>query len=149
MARKQFTVNTEPHVAEIGDIELLFRPEVNGGEFLDKILDMQEHLAPLAALATRMQADPESLSPDDVEKLRGATRALSAFVGNYLIEESKPVFAEAALPDRVLVELLAWLKEVYSGGRPTGSATGSQQRSPKAGTRSTGNSRSKASTSKR
>lgn len=28
MAKKTFKLNTEPHVAEIGDVELLFIPEI-------------------------------------------------------------------------------------------------------------------------
>ncbi|MBB6344354.1 hypothetical protein FHU36_000863 [Nonomuraea muscovyensis] len=36
MARRIFQLNTVPHVAEIDDdVELLFKPEVMGDEYLD------------------------------------------------------------------------------------------------------------------
>ncbi|WP_224281768.1 hypothetical protein [Streptomyces sp. LS1784] len=42
--RRTFTINTEPHVAEIGDVELLFRPEVMGDEFPDAYTKLRRTL---------------------------------------------------------------------------------------------------------
>jgi hypothetical protein len=50
------------------------------------------------------------------------------------------------LPDRVLVELMEWVVELYAGGtRPTGSSNGSARASSKAGTAGKGPSPSRAS----
>lgn len=59
---------------------------------------------------------------------------------------ARPVWA-LRLPDRVLVELLEWTVELYTGGRrPPTSPGGSSTASRKGGTRGTGTSRSKGST---
>ncbi|MFE9319234.1 hypothetical protein ACFYNV_29745 [Streptomyces albidoflavus] len=59
---------------------------------------------------------------------------------------ARPVWA-LRLPDRVLVELLEWTVELYTGGRrPPTSSGGSSTASRKGGTRGTGTSRSKGST---
>ncbi|MFC8332719.1 hypothetical protein [Streptomyces olivaceus] len=59
---------------------------------------------------------------------------------------ARPVWG-LRLPDRVLLELLHWTLELYTGGRrPPTSPGGSAKPSSKGGTRSTGASRSKGST---
>ncbi|MCL7377006.1 hypothetical protein [Streptomyces sp. 35G-GA-8] len=42
MAKKQFTLNTAPHEAEIGDTTFVFQAEVLGDEFLDRYEQFQE-----------------------------------------------------------------------------------------------------------
>ncbi|MEZ0073626.1 hypothetical protein [Planotetraspora sp. GP83] len=175
VARQKFALNTEPHVAEIGDdIELLFKPEVTGEEFL--------------AAHERLQQAQSQLHTDDGEKrsvaeqARIANVAVKLFLRGFMLPDSAQVFARwevrdphgetvlsagdpaeaerhaakvdgaevveagLALPDRVLLALTNWVTEVYSGGRPTGLSSGSATASPPSGRRSTGSSRSRAST---
>jgi hypothetical protein len=138
MARKQFTLRTEPHVAEVGGVELLFRPEVDGDEFLDGYVELQETQAKLGDGKT-------DVSP---EVLREATVAVRAFLARWMLPESQERFAAMRLPQRVEVGLLEWLlgEEVYGAGRPTGQPSGSVPASPPPGMRGTGSSRSRGST---
>ena len=173
--RRQFTLNTEPHVAEIGDTELLFQPEVMGDEFLDAYEDLQE-------AQKRLGVDVNNLSGVAPDKLRSVVRSLRLFLARLMLPESADQFvrwevikggtvvesfgtpdeaeeyacglkgatvrdAGMRLPDRVLVQLLEWAVELYGGGqRPTGSSTGSAPASAPPGTRGRAVSRSKGST---
>ncbi|RWZ77868.1 hypothetical protein EQK42_00635 [Streptomyces albidoflavus] len=173
--RRQFTINVEPHVAEIGDTELLFQPEVMGDEFLDAYEDLQE-------TQKRLGVDVNDLAGVEPEKLRLIVASLRVFLARLMLPESADEFlawdvvkagkvvdsypteeeaeARAAklkdaavrvggmrLPDRVLVQLLEWAVELYGGGsRPTTSSTGSAAASPPPGTRGRAVSRSKGST---
>ena len=137
MATKKFALNTSPHVAEIGDeIKLLFRPEVVSSEFLDMYEDLQT-----------ARRDLENVDDLDAGQLRTALAAVREFLAGLMLPESAEEFVHIQLPDRVLVELLEWVMEIYGGGsRPTGSSNGSSAASPPTGRRSTGNSRSRGST---
>lgn len=140
MARKSFALNTEPHVAEIGDVELEFQPEVMGDEYLDAYGRLQETYQGLGIDAS---GDMSGLS---VDQLRAATNAVSAFLQEMMLPESAEKFTEMSLPSRVLMELFEWSMEVYGGGRPPTSSSDSSALSRRAGTTGTGASRSKAST---
>ncbi|MFD4855158.1 hypothetical protein [Streptomyces atratus] len=138
MAKVSFALNTEPHVAEIGDdLVLEFRPEIMGDEFLDAYETIRE-----AAAVT----DDQDTSTAAV---REANRAVRAFLSRMMLPESAERFAEVQLPTRIIGALLEWTMEIYGGGRPSGSSSGSATASPPRGTRGTGSSRSKASTSTR
>ncbi|WP_433856651.1 hypothetical protein [Streptomyces kronopolitis] len=173
---RTFTLNTEPHVATVGETQLLFQPEVMGDEFLDAYEALQESQKNLGV-------DVNNLAAADPENLRAVVRSLRLFLARLMLPESAQTFArwevvksgkavsshatpgeaaEAAakvkgdatvkdvgmrLPDRVLVELLEWAVELYGGGqRPTGLSSGSVQASPPPGTRGRAVSPSKAST---
>lgn len=141
MARKSFALNTVPHVAEIGDVELLFRPEVMGDEFLDAYEAMREKHK-LAGVT----GEPSDMTAD---QLRETTRAVRKFVADLMFPESAEQFAEMPLPDRIVVGLLEWTLEIYGGNggqRPPTSSSASSTASRTPGTRGTGSSRSKAST---
>lgn len=140
--RKTFALNTEPHVAEIGDVELQFRPEVMGDDFLDAYEAMQER----NKLAGVDLNDPSGMTAD---QLRETTAAARTFLSDLMMPESAQAFAEMPLPDRIVVALLEWTMEVYGGNggqRPPTSSSGSSKASPPRGTRGTGNSRSMGST---
>lgn len=176
MARKQFSLNTQPHVAELGDVELLFIPEVLGDEFLDGYGKLTEAQAKVSGADDLSKASPE--------ELRALYGAMRAFLVGLMTPESAARFARfevikggetiadfrsreeaekhaadwkgatvvdrsMRLPDRVLVELLEWTVELYGGGeaRPTGSSSGSSRASRRAGTAGKASSRSKGSTS--
>ncbi|QKW06923.1 hypothetical protein HUT18_11495 [Streptomyces sp. NA04227] len=173
--RRQFTINTEPHVAEIGDVELLFQPEVMGDQFLDAYEDLQQ-------TQKQLGVDINNLSGIAPDKLRAIVQSLRVFLAKLMLPESAQVFARwevvkggkavesfgtreeadahaaeskgstvrdsgMRLPDRVLVELLEWAVELYGGGqRPTGLSGGSAAASPPPGTRGRAVSSSKGST---
>ncbi|MFF1964319.1 hypothetical protein ACFVW5_12005 [Streptomyces sp. NPDC058232] len=176
MATKSFSLNTVPHVADIGGVELLFQPEVMGDDFMDayqSLIDAQKSSG----------VSLDDLSEVDPAQLRNVSRALRDFLARLMLPESaelftrvdvvvdgKPVesFADAAeaeayaaeianarivdglrLPDRVLVELLEWVVELFGGGngqRPPTSSGGSAAASLPPGRRGTGVSPSKGST---
>jgi hypothetical protein len=137
VAKTVIAIRTEPHVAEIGDVELLFQPEVAGDEFLQAFDEMQQ--------AHSNMAGPGGVDIDAAKKERDALRKFLAFP---MLPESRERFATMQLPDRVLVTLMHWLmsEEVYGAGRPTGSSDGSAPASSTPGPRSTASGRSKAST---
>ncbi|WP_331723353.1 hypothetical protein [Streptomyces atratus] len=141
MARKSFALQTEPHVAEIGDdIELEFLPEVMGDDYLDALGRLQDRYK---NLGIDLSGDIDEAPP---EALREVNAALREFIGSLMLPESAERFSTMRLPDRVVVALLEWSKEIYGGGRPPTSSNGSAAASPPRGTRSTGSSRSKGST---
>ncbi|MEU1815132.1 hypothetical protein ABZ543_08035 [Streptomyces roseifaciens] len=172
--KKTFTLNTVPHVAEIGDVELEFMPEVYGDQFL-------EHYEALRAAQSSLGVDVDALSNVEPARLRQAVVALRVFLAKLMLPASAKTFAqwqvvaggktigsygdpaeaaEAAgretgaevedvsmrLPDRVLVELLEWAVELYGGGggRPSTSSNGSAQASRSPGTPGKAVSRSRA-----
>lgn len=137
MARKQFQLRTEPHAAVVGDVELLFHPEVMGDEWLDAYEELQA-----------AQKNVDTKDPDPAS-LRAATQAMRDFLARRMLPESAETFAGMRLPDRILVELVEWVAELYGGGsggdRPTGSSGGSVPASPRPGSRGTASSRSRGS----
>ncbi|MFF4755551.1 hypothetical protein ACWD5R_32010 [Streptomyces sp. NPDC002514] len=178
MAKKQFSLNTTPHEAEIGDTTFLFEPEVLGDEFLDRYERLQE-------ANRRLNIDLANTADTDLSKVREATAAMRVFLASLMLPESASEFArwdviadgktisshsnpeeanEAAAkrkgatvedagrryPDRVLVELMEWVVELYGGGqRPPTSSSASAPASPPPGRRGRGVSPSRASTSTR
>ncbi|MFD5788566.1 hypothetical protein ACFWH1_18330 [Streptomyces sp. NPDC127037] len=180
MARKQITLNTEPHVVEIGADELLFQPEVMGDEFVEAFTDFRE--AVLVANGVDLD-DMDSLTP---ENLRSIASGMRTFLARLMLPESAELFtrvdvtgadgevlgsfqswADATafvdglsgqtgkprwamrLPDRVLVEIMEFVVELYGGGadqRPPTSPSASASGSRKGGRRGTAVLPSKAST---
>lgn len=173
--KKTITLNTEPHEATVGPHTLLFQPEMYGDEFLDaygrlqevqKTLDSSDGAAMsgdrlrslygemrtfLARLMTEesgaMFSRFEVITPDEVTQSVHLARedaeeaALEHAGGATVVDKS------LRLPDRVLVELMEWVVELYGGGnRPTGSSNGSAPASSRAGTAGKGPSPSRAST---
>lgn len=149
MATKNFAIRTEPHIAEIGDVKLLFVPEANGSELLDGHARLKEEQSSID-----LETDPMAAHK--------VLRALRVFLAQFMLPESAELFttldvvnadgvrvqsfkdemeardfaatmgagAKAVdrlpLPQWVLTELLEWVVETLAGGtRPTGSATGS------------------------
>lgn len=141
--RRKFALNTEPHVAEIGDdIVLKFKPEVQGTDFLDAYEDIKEVTDRFNAAQKAGEAEPDSAA------LRETLTKTRQFVASFLVPESRDDFDQANLPDRLVTELMEFVMELYSGERPTGRSPASARSSPKRGTSGTASSRSKASTRK-
>jgi hypothetical protein len=174
VARQRFALNSEPHVAEIGDdITLEFQPEVMGDEFLDAFESLQE-------MFTGLGIDPNNIAATDADKVRQAVTGVRLFLAGLMLPDSARQFARwevhhggevvavygtpdeargraaeldgaqvvdagLRLPDRILIQLMEWVVEVY-GQRPPTSSSGSATPSPPRGRRGTGSSRSRAST---
>ncbi|MFJ2205927.1 hypothetical protein [Streptomyces microflavus] len=175
MANKSFALNTEPHVAAVGDTELLFEPEVMGDDFMDAYVGLRDAQQALGVDVENL----ENLAP---QAIRSLSVALREFLARLMLPESAAVmtrlqvsqagktldtFADQAaaeefaatvtgatrityalrLPDRVLTELMEWTVELYSGGkRPPTSSSGSSKPSRRNGMRGTGVSPSRVST---
>lgn len=137
MATKSFAIRTEPHVAEIGDHKLLFQPEAAGDEFIDAYAELQE-------AHKRLDLDPNDLTGVDSDALREASVAVREFLSRFMLPESAEEFGGLRLPDRIYVELLEWVMELYGGGRPPTSSPASAPASPRRGTPGRGSSRSRA-----
>ncbi|MGW3736683.1 hypothetical protein [Streptomyces sp. NPDC005148] len=145
MARKTITLNTEPHVVDIGDVELLLQPEVMGDEFVEAFTELRQ--AQMSASGIDLD-DLSSLTPD---KLRVAASGMRAFLARLMLPESAELFTRIdvvkggetlesfpdwaaaegyageveggakaqwslRLPDRAVVEIMEFAVELYGGG---------------------------------
>lgn len=146
--RQRISLRTEPHVIELdglpehpGEVlELSFKPEVDGDEFLDAYGALQDTIkeAGLTGKVDGMDVDPEA-----IKTARVANRE---FLATFMLPHTVELFATFRLPDKAMGELTDAVVGFYTPGRPTGSSNGSAPASSKAGRRSTAPSRSKAST---
>ncbi|MFD8509720.1 hypothetical protein ACFV27_01040 [Streptomyces antimycoticus] len=179
MAKKTFALNSEPHIATVGGTDLEFLPEVMGDEFMDAFAELREAqqaakgldmndlstLDPAAlrgaargmrAFLARLMLPESATAFTRLNVVRG-----DQVLGSFQDWDQAQEAADAAegggarvvwampLPDRVLVELLEWVVELYGGGadeRPPTSSSASAPRSPKGGRRGMGVSPSRAST---
>lgn len=143
MTTQKFQINTEPHVAEIGDdIRLEFQPEV----YTDELMDAWAELRSLQTTAD--EAEQKSKDPAVIkERALAATAALRGFLSGMMLPESQTRFAEVKLPDRILIDVQRWILEVY-GLRPTTASSDSSTPSddPTTGLPSSGDSSVEAST---
>ncbi|MFD4314981.1 hypothetical protein [Streptomyces sp. NPDC058548] len=180
MATKKFSLNTSPHEAEIGDdVTLRFLPEVMGDQFLDTYSQLQETMKRLNVDLSDMAAVDLAQVRETTQALRVFLASLmvpesaAEFVswevrnasGKVLSSHRTPDEAREAadgkknvtvvdagmrLPDRVLIELLEWVVELYGGGqRPPTSSNASAPASSSPGTNGKAGSRSRGSMSTR
>jgi hypothetical protein len=112
VATKSFAINTDPHRAEIGEHTLLFQPEAVGSEFAQAYSGLREVQKQVTAAGD--DVDPELLTAVNAE--------MRAFLARFMLPESQELFATLKLPDRVLVQLMEWVAEIYGGG--SGNADG-------------------------
>ncbi len=106
MAARSFSINTTPHEAVIGDTKLLLLPEVLGAEFADAYSLLKE----------AQQAVKDAGDNVGGDELRAINEGMREFINGFLLEESKADFESLKLPDRVLVQLLEYVAELYGGG---------------------------------
>jgi hypothetical protein len=86
VARKQFTLNRTPHIAELGDdMELHFVPEVMGDEFLEGFVRLQQ--------AYRSLGQGRSDEEMDAGQIRALVKDLRDFLHQLLVPESQQVFS--------------------------------------------------------
>ncbi|MGY5034356.1 hypothetical protein ACWC9U_26565 [Streptomyces sp. 900116325] len=163
-------------MAEIGGIELYFEPEVMGDDFMDayqSLIDAQKSsgvsLDDLAGVDPGQLRNVSRALRDFLARLM-LPESAEVFTRLDVVVDGTPVksFTDTAeaeayaaelagarivdglrLPDRVLVELLEWVVELFGGGngrRPPTSSGGSAATSLPPGRRGTANSRSAGST---
>jgi hypothetical protein len=138
MATKKFSLHTEPHVAEIGDdLTFAFQPEVDGDDFLDAYDALKERYS---GLQLGGGADLDGVQTGDLREAIGAVRA---FLAELMLPADAARFATAKLPNRIIMQLLEWVMEIYGGGRPPTPSPASATTSRPGGTRGTARSRSK------
>jgi hypothetical protein len=86
--RKTFTLNTEPHVAELGNgLELKFQPEVMGDAFLEGYVRLQEAYR---GISGGLKGDGEGMDP---AVARNIIRESRRFLHGVLLPESQEVFS--------------------------------------------------------
>jgi hypothetical protein len=178
VAKRTFALNTEPHVATVGGQELEFQPEVMGDEFMDALSELKEaqKAASGVDLDDLSTVDPDKLR-GAARGLRGFLAKLmlpdsaalftrldvvkdGAVLESFQDQEEANAYAAEVkgggarvvdamrLPDRILVDLMEWVTELYGGGadeRPPTSSGASAKASPRAGRRGMGVSPSKVS----
>ncbi|MGH6979060.1 MAG: hypothetical protein ACRED4_07195 [Brevundimonas sp.] len=118
MAEKTFSINTEPHVAIIGNERIEFLPEVVGTDFAEgyaALVEVQQKVndAKAAKSSSTKHAKGPTMDPRMMLELNSGMRT---FLSGLMMPESKERFAEMRLPDRILVNLLEWVAELYGGG---------------------------------
>jgi hypothetical protein len=174
VATKSFSFNTDPHVATVNGTELRFEPEVMGDEFMDAFGELRD--AQKAAQGIDLEdlstLDPAALRgasrglrgflarlmlPEDAERFM----ALDVVKDGQVLsshqdwDQAQQAAAQAdgarvkwamPMPDRILVQLMEWVTELYGGGadaRPTGSSSASARALPRGGKGGPARSRSK------
>ena len=175
MAIKSFSFNTEPHVATVNGHDLLFEPEVMGDEFMDAFAELKEAQAAASGIdvddlstldpgklrsATRglRQFLARLMLPESAQKflaLEVVTKDGTLLSTHQDWDEAQQAADQAdgarvkwamQMPDRILVDLMEWVTELYGGGtkaRPTGRPGGSAKASPRGGKSGPAHSRSK------
>jgi hypothetical protein len=119
MATKSFALNEDPHTATVGRTELLFVPETTGPEFAeayDALRDVQIKVknARGAKGSSTKPGKPDDLGKDTLIELSDAMRT---FITRFLLDdEQRETFAGMRLPDRVLVQMMEWVAELYGSG---------------------------------
>lgn len=126
MASKAFEIRTEPNEALIGDATLLFQAEVVGAEFAEAYDALRSVQQKVKGLEGGKPSSTKHAKADHVDSttLAELSNAMRDFVGRFLLPESKTVFDSMRLPDRVLVQLMEWVAELYGGGSGNQAAAG-------------------------
>lgn len=127
MTERVFTIRTEPHRAVIGDKTLLFEPECEGTDFLDAYRKLQEVQGRVnrQVHGTKASSSKHAKEPEvNIEELAEVGISMRAFISRFLLPESRPVFDEMRLPDRILLQLIEFVSELYGGGSGNQDADG-------------------------
>lgn len=119
MASKDFGINEEPHVANVGKHRFLFVPEMVGAKFASayaKLTDVQKDVKAMSGgkASSTKHAKEESFDPDVMVRV---SAAMVDFVCTFLVDDGERTrFRETTIPDRVLAQLIEWVAELYGGG---------------------------------
>ncbi len=106
MAEKSFAINTVPHVATVGPHLLSFEPEVIGAEFAEAYAGLKSAQKQIKKVGDDIGAS----------ELLAVNAGMRDFLSRFMMPDSKELFETLRLPDRVLVQLLEWVAELYGGG---------------------------------
>lgn len=136
MSRAKFDVFTEPHVAEVGDKEFRFYPEVLARKILEPYRELMASLDGIDLDPKTLGTDP-SAAAQTMEQGTKTTAALCRLLSALMLPEDREVFEAMDLPDRVIGQMFQWIMEVYGGSRPTGPSNGSSPSVSSDGVRST------------
>lgn len=109
MAEKTFALNTTPHIINVGPHRFELEPEVIGAEFADAYAVLRRAQAAITAAGADIGA----------EELKAVNAGMRDFVSRFMLTESKQLFQTVRLPDRVLVQMLEFVAELYGGGAGT------------------------------
>lgn len=121
MADRTFNLNTQPHQAMIGDTVLKFEPEVIGSDFAEAYTSLQTLQTRVGDMGKPQRATSTKHAKDtgpavDGQVLKDLSDGMRSFLRKFMLPESQTEFDGMRLPDRVLVELLEWVAELYGGG---------------------------------
>lgn len=126
MATKTFEIRTEPHEAVIGAHVLLLEPEVVGAEFAQAYDEIREVQGKVKAAQSSKGSSTKHAKSDGVDAavLTELSDAMRTFIRRFMLPDSKAVFDGLRLPDRVLVQLMEYVAELYGGGSGNPAAAG-------------------------
>ena len=113
---KVFEIRTEPHVAVVGPHRFEFEPEAVGGEFLaayTKLQDLQIRLTGKKGTSSKPGKAAEEINAETLAELESSMRE---FLIGFMLPESAAAFVSVRLPQRVLLQLIEWVAELYGGG---------------------------------
>lgn len=111
---RTFEIRTEPHRAVIGAHTLLFEAETEGAVFAQAYAALKETQKTITAAGDNVGAD----------ELTIVSQGMRDFLNRFMLEESRTLFATLKLPDRVLVQVLEFVAELYGGGSGNPDAPG-------------------------
>lgn len=109
---RSFEIRTDPHVINVGSARLLLEAEVIGAEFASAY-------SGLKAAQRQVSAAGDDIGPDE---LLAVNEGMRDFLRRFMLPESKEAFDALKLPDRILVQMLEFVAELYGGG--SGNAPG-------------------------
>lgn len=115
MTERTFSIRTEPIPFRVGDTRLFLVPEADGADFVEAYEELRTAQARLTGRKAT-SSKPGKAEDVSAQSLRQVSTALRAFVDRFLTEDSKAVFADLKVPDRILVEITEYLAEVFGGG---------------------------------
>lgn len=127
MSTRSFAINTEPHVAKVGESDLHFQPEVIGAEFAEAYDAIRTVQLKVKAAQGNKASSSKHAKDDDVDSsvLAELSLAMRSFVGKFLVDDhERETFSGMRIPDRVLVQLMEWVAELYGSGSGNRDAAG-------------------------
>jgi len=118
VATKTFEIRTEPHEAVIGPHVLMLEPEVVGAEFAQAYAQLREVQGKVKSAQGGKATSTKHTKADglDADVLTELSEAMRAFVRKFMLPDSQTVFDGMRVPDRVLVQLMEYVAELYGGG---------------------------------
>ncbi|AKA61671.1 hypothetical protein SEA_YDN12_4 [Streptomyces phage YDN12] len=126
MATKTFEIRTDPHEAVIGPHTLLLEPEVIGAEFAQAYAAIREVQGKVKSAQASKGSSTKHAKADglDADVLTELSEAMRSFVRRFMLPDSQAVFDGIRLPDRILVQLMEYVAELYGGGSGNQAAAG-------------------------